>query len=238
MQYMGGKFRIRKPVSNYLNSIREYGQPYWEPFVGAAWILEQIDKKRLDYASDINPYLIAMWGALQDGWEPPVVVTEEEYLSIKENPRGYPPELVAFVGFGCSWGGKWFGGYARGAKGRNYALNARNSVIRQISKLTNVRFFAGDFFEVTTPERKMLIYCDPPYAATTGYDAVEGKWDVEKFWTKVRWLKEHGHTVVVSEYNAPDDFSCVLEIPTRTDMRSINGLNPRIEKLFRIKPNR
>lgn len=235
MQYMGGKFRIRKQVSSYLNSARRDGQPYWEPFVGAAWILGQISEKGSNYASDINPYLIAMWKALQNGWEPPVVITEEQYSSIKGNLKDYPPELVAFVGFGCSWGGKWFGGYARGAKGRNYAVNARNSVMRQLPKLVSARFFVGDFFEVAAPEREMLIYCDPPYAATTGYDVMEDVWDAGKFWARVCWLENLGHTVVVSEYNAPGGFSCVLEIPTRTDMRSVNGLDPRMEKLFRMK---
>ena len=235
MQYMGGKFRIRKQVASYLNSIREESQPYWEPFVGAAWILEQVNKKGPNYASDANPYLISMWKALQDGWEPPATITEEQYLSIRNGQRDYPPELVAFVGFGCSWGGKWFGGYARGKEGRNYALNAKNSVMRQIHNLTSVKFFVGNFLETFVPERKMLIYCDPPYATTTDYDAIEDEWDAKAFWDRVRWLEEHGHTVITSEYSAPEDAHCVLEIPTRTDMRSTNGQDPRIEKLFRIR---
>ena len=105
--------RIKKQVSGYLNLIRKPEQPYWEPFVGAAWILESVIGCGNKYASDANPYLVAMWKALQGGWVPPSTITESEYLVIKNTPDDHPPELVAFVGFGCSWGGKWFGGWGK-----------------------------------------------------------------------------------------------------------------------------
>lgn len=48
------------------------------------------------------------------------------------------------------------------------------------------------------------------------------------------WSKNND--VYISEYNAPDDFECVLEIPTRTDIRNKkNELDSRIERVFKYK---
>ncbi len=77
-----------------------------------------------------------------------------------------------------------------------------------------------------------MVYLDPPYANTTGYGAT-GSFDSGQFWSIVRKVSEE-HDVYVSEYTAPPDFKCVLEISTKTDLRSKNGVGePRIERLFK-----
>ena len=63
-------------------------------------------------ASDVNRPLITMYKALQDGWIPPSTVTEEMYAEYKGIQDAEDP-LTAFIGIGCSFSGKWFGGYAR-----------------------------------------------------------------------------------------------------------------------------
>ena len=40
--------------------------------------------------------------------------------------------LTGFVGFGCSFGGKWFGGYARNAGGTNYAAQSKRSLLKDM----------------------------------------------------------------------------------------------------------
>ena len=57
-----------------------------------------------------------MWKALQSGWEPPDIVTEAEYQYIKDH-KDEDPALAGFVGFGCTFGAKWFAGYARDKRG-------------------------------------------------------------------------------------------------------------------------
>lgn len=55
-----------------------------------------------------------------------------------------------------------------------------------------------------------------------------------EFWDKAReWSKKN--TVIISEYTAPDDFKCVLEIVTKTYSGNEKGgkLN-KIEKLFTL----
>ena len=79
-----------------------------------------------------------------------------------------------------------------------------------------------------------LIYCDPPYAGTTKFTGTPD-FDSEEFWEIMRqWSRNND--VYISEYNAPDDFECVLEMPTKTDIRNKdNQQDKRIEKLFRYK---
>lgn len=226
MRYFGGKARIGKGIADYLTSIRKDDQPYIEPFVGGGWIMYRMDGER--YGFDKHPYLIDMYQELQKGWIPPTELSEDEYNYIKEN-KDELSHLTGFVGFGCSFAGKWFGGYAR-SKGRNYCLNAHNSIMKKMDNMNGVQFECKDYRELS-PEGA-LIYCDPPYQGTTQYGDIVGDFDTGEFWDKVReWSKDN--TVVVSEYSAPDDFVEVWRRETKTDMRnSDNRQEQRVEKLF------
>jgi DNA adenine methylase len=182
------------------------------------------------YASDGCYELIEMWKALQNGWQPPRIVTEEMYQEAKAGK--FDPALTAFIGFGCSFGGKWFAGYARDPKSdRNYAANSENSIMKRLIDLRDVRFFFADYRR-PAPQAECLIYADPPYAGTTGYHAVDG-FNTGEFWQCVRNWATTGNKVIISEYAAPNDFACILEMPTRTDLESAGGgKDPRIERLF------
>ena len=76
--------------------------------------------------NDKHAYLIAMLRGVQNGYELPELITPDQYQLIKAD-KDWDPVLVGFVGFGCSFGGKWFGGYARNATGTNYALQSKRS---------------------------------------------------------------------------------------------------------------
>jgi DNA adenine methylase len=182
-----------------------------------------MDGKRA--AFDKHPKLIAMYQELQKGWLPPETLTREEYYQVKDNGADY---LQGFVGFGCSFSGKWWGGYAKDNTGRNYCLNARNSILKKMETMQDVKFAEADYKDIH-PEG-CLCYMDPPYENTTAYSF--GKFDTDEFWEVVReWSKVN--TVIVSEYAAPQDFTCVLSIPTKTDIRNKNNEHEsRIEKLF------
>lgn len=224
MQYLGGKSRTYKEICAFLESIRKPNQPFIEPFCGGCWVTQGMSGSR--YASDANEALIVLYKALQSGWVPPSDVSQELYNSYKAKQDLSDP-MTAFVGFGCSFGGKWFGGLAR-SKDRNYASNAKNSLLKQLPKIQQVKFKQQPYFDINVSG--CLIYCDPPYANTTGYGAV-GQFDSEEFWQYIReWSKTN--TVVVSEYTSPYDFVCVLSLETKTDMHTKSGKEVRIEKLF------
>lgn len=224
IRYFGGKSRIAKPIAEYLKSIRKEGQSYIEPFVGGGWVIALMDGKREAY--DKHEYLISMYKEIQKGWEPPTKLTKEEYEKAKKGEcEDY---LRGFIGFGCSFAGKWFGGFAHSSD-RNYCLNAHNSVMKKMKNMNDVKFNSSDYRDIK-PEGA-LIYCDPPYQGTTQYGLV-GNFDSEEFWETVReWSKNN--TVVVSEYNAPDDFEAVWVKEVKTDIRNKNNeKEERVEKLF------
>ena len=229
MQYFGGKQRISKQIVEVLNEYRKDNQPLVEPFVGGCNVISKMSGER--YCYDINEYLIEMYKAVQNGWTPPAIITEEEYDYIRNNKDKDKP-LTGFVGIGCSYSGKWFGGYARNKTGRNYCLNAHNSILKQLNEIRDIKFDCKDYKELEFDG--CLIYCDPPYKDTTKYPII-GEFNTEEFWNVMRnWSKNN--TVIISEYEAPYDFECIKEIHTKTDIRNSEGKREnRVERLFRFK---
>jgi DNA adenine methylase len=86
-------------------------------------------------------------------------------------------------------------------------------------------------YEDLTPviDGACCVYCDPPYAGTTGYGVA---FDTPKFWSTMRQWRERGAAVYVSEYAAPDDWTCVLEIGKHMSMRREGPCEARVERLF------
>jgi DNA adenine methylase len=230
MQYLGGKSKIRKPLSEFLESLRKPNQVYFEPFVGGGWVLQEMSGKRI--ASDGNIALIAMYQALQKGWVPPDFVSEETYKEAKNLELNDP--MVAFCGFGCSFAGKWFGCYARSEGERCYAARSQRSLLKQLPLIQDVHFESKLFNE--WKPKNALVYCDPPYANTTQYGAFNG-FDHDLFWQTMRDWINRGNTVVVSEYEAPDDFVCVKEFVSQMGLDSTSKGNreKRTERVFMHK---
>lgn len=224
MQYLGGKSRIGKNIADVINGLLRPNQSYVEPFIGSGWVLQYINKDRIRIASDIHPDLILMWKALQQGWIPPSTISEDEYNKLR---HADPSPLRGFTGFGCSFGGRWFGGYARGSIDRNYASNAKNSLLKKVPRIVSVDFSCQSYLECRP--HNSVVYCDPPYAGTTKYANCI---DYSLFWHVMEdWAKDN--TVVVSEYTCLSPaFMCVARYPTKLDIRSSKGREDRIECLF------
>ena len=75
-------------------------------------------------------------------------------------------------------------------------------------------------------------YGDPPYRGTTKiFNTV---FNSDEFWNIMRkWSKDN--IVVISEYQAPEDFECILKIDTHTSIRDKTGnVSSRVEKLFKL----
>jgi len=229
VQYFGGKQRVATELVVEIQRHRTGdSQLFFEPFLGGANIVTLISGRRA--AADANIDLITMYKALQQGWVPPSTLSAEEYALAKALPEGTTP-IKAFAGFGCSFAGKWFGGYAKSGV-RNYALNAKNSLEKKRSGLQGVALFAKKYNEFTPIGA--LVYCDPPYQGTTQYGAV-GEFNTAAFWDTMRqWAEQN--IVLVSEYAAPDNCEVVWEKHVITDIRGTEGKLPRVEKLFLVHP--
>lgn len=158
----------------------------------------------------------------------PESVSEDEYKFYKTAPDS---AMKGFVGFACSFAGKWFGGYARDPKTtRNYAKGSGNSLRTKAAGLGGVKFECRGYRDYS-PSGK-LIYCDPPYKGTT--KIFNTAFNSDEFWDVMRrWSLDN--IVVISEYEAPLDFTCVLEIETKTDIGGKDNKKiGRVEKLFRL----
>jgi len=234
MKYVGSKAKHAKEILSIVLKDRKPNQIYVEPFVGGFNIIDKVIGPRI--ANDSNIFLIALFRAVQNGWMPPDFVSEEEYREIKNNQTKYDPAMVGFVGFACSYAAKWFGGYARGknSKGewRNYALESKKFLLKQVPAIKDVIIKYGSYLDLIIPDNS-IVYCDPPYFGTTGY---KDKINYEIFWDWVREISKK-NTVYISEYNAPDDFICVWqkEITNSLDNIAENRNKIGIEKLFTLK---
>jgi DNA adenine methylase len=178
--------------------------------------------------NDKHEYLIEMLNGVKYGYDLPENITEEEYKYIREH-KDDDRILTGFVGFGCSFGGKWFGGYARNKTNTNYALQSKKSLLKDMATLTDAEFICMDYRDVELPEG-CVIYADPPYNGTTGYG--REKFNSDEFWEYMRKVSKE-HLVFISEQNAPDDFITIWEKPfTRTlDVNKSNQFKVT-EKLF------
>lgn len=228
MQYLGSKNKLSKELLEVFKDYLKEGHTYYEPFVGGANMIDKI-KGHKRIGSDYNSFLIAMWKALQNGWQPPENISKEEYKQIRANISKFDKELVCFVGYLCSFGGKWFGGYASNSKGDNYCARGKRVLLKQIENLKDVKFIWSDYKDLEL-EPNSFIYCDPPYENTTKY---KDEFDHKEFWQWVRDKTKDGHTILVSEYNAPNDFKCIWEKKVKTVLNKNNQNDFRLERLFK-----
>jgi DNA adenine methylase len=233
MRYIGSKARIVSDILPIILKDRKEGQLYVEPFAGSFTVVSKVTGNRL--ASDFNSYLIAMFKAVRDGWIPPESLSKEDYYKIRAHKEMFPDYLVGFVGFGCSFGARWFTTYAETEKGReDFCAGACHSLVHMAPLLKSIDIRCSSFEQLDIPDNS-IIYCDPPYAGTPVYCGA-GDWfgvSSSVFWDWVREKYRHGCQVFVSEYQAPPDFKCVWqkEIYQTLNMKSKMD-RKRIERLF------
>ena len=230
MQYMGGKSRISKQIAEVLNSAIDKNTPFVSLFCGSCAIESKVQAD-VKILNDKHPYLIAMWQALQNGWMPHDVVTKEEYYRVKAN-MDENPALTGFVGFGCSFGGKWWGGYAKDKRGDDYCGQAKRGLLKDLVGIQSATFTCLDYRDVEIPDGA-VVYCDPPYVNTTGYTV--GQFNTNEFWDYMRQLSKRCN-VYISEESAPDDFECIWsKEKVRTLEKNDNVGRVKVEKLFKYK---
>lgn len=223
MRYLGGKSRIGKQIAEVISQFNP--QWYDEPFCGCYSVGKHIQCKKRT-AGNINLDLIMLLGAIRDGWVPPDT-TEKDYIELRSSISS---PWRGFAGFGCSFYGKFFGGFARDAEGNNYADISRRSLLKLAPKIQGVEFR----WEKYQYHGADVVYCDPPYKGTTNYSC--GNFDHDQFWDWVR-ATSLSAVVLVSEYEAPEDFTAIWEKPVTTSMRGKDGNFKRTEKLFRLDTN-
>lgn len=231
MKYMGSKNRIAKHILPIILKDRKPNQWYVEPFVGGANMIDKVDGNRI--GADINHYVIALLEKLKQGWIPPDKISEKGFLEVKNNKDDYPDYLVGYIGTQLSFGSVWFSSFRKDNGGvRDYALEAKKCVLKQAEKLKGIIFYSKPYHELNIPTSS-IIYCDPPYKGTDKYRGFPSL-DHNKFWEWCRQMKKAGHTVFVSEFNAPEDFKCVWEMKINTTISEKKTGKNVTEKLFTL----
>lgn len=238
MKYMGSKARLAGSL--YYAICKDLGgrnkRPWVEPFAGGMNMISAIpaeDGPR--YAADVNEYLIAMFLAIQNGWVPPRSISREFYEECKKGL--HEKHVIGYVGFNCSYSGKWFGGFAGVVETqggiRDYQDEAWRHMEKQSSKLGDVFYCNASYDQIEIPENA-IVYCDPPYLGTTGY---RDDFDHAVFWNWVRNISET-HSVYVSEYSAPADFESIWSLTVKSSL-SANGKSggnkESKENLFKVR---
>jgi DNA adenine methylase len=175
-------------------------------------------------ASDANESVILFLNDVSRGiFVPPPDVTREEYYALKASPS--PSALQAFAGVIYSFNGIWFNNYAGSYAGAG--LKARNTfpgkTVKRLKPLSCVEFKHAMYHEYADHEG-CLFYMDPPYKKRREkyktFNGVPIPFDTDEFWEFTRKLSKK-NTVLVSEYEAPDDFECILEFPGRHGVEKV-----------------
>lgn len=237
----------RRLTEAILNDTNQRGD-YYEPFIGggsmAAHMGHHFDRA---HYSDLHGPLILMWQAAHAGFimhgDPghffPTDITKADYDYHKQHQPHSP--ATALIGFGSSFGGAGFrSGYIetdiKVKPGETYhhvalrgvAKKTKNLLARQTTTFTHCPY------EQVNPAPGAVIYCDPPYQGTTGYQT--GNFDHDAFWEWCRAQARRGCKVYVSEYNAPDDFTCIYEVTKRVTLNKGDNHKVAAERLYTYKP--
>jgi DNA adenine methylase len=230
MQYLGGKSRIAKDISAIINQYSK-DKMFVSLFCGTCSI-ESMVKSSGKIINDFHPYLIELLRAVQNGYEIPEIVTKEQYYEVKKN-QDLNKALTGFVGFGCSFGAKWWGGYASNKAGTNYAKQSKNSLMKKMAKLKDAKIYNEDYRNIEIPNNS-VVYCDPPYKDTTGYSN-SGSFSHDDFWEYMRKLSKN-NIVFISEIHAPDDFESIWEKSFKRVLdKNKDNIFTSVEKLFKLR---
>lgn len=227
MRYLGGKTQIAKDL---VSAIPQDGRYFWDAFCGSLAISCALSGPGM--VSDTSAPLIALYQAIDAGWDPPATLTKEEWQAAKALPDSNP--LKGFAGFGCSFRGLYFSGYAGGYVGpvsNPGAQAARQVLTRDVRKLAarGCCFKQIDFLSVE-PEPGLLLYLDPPYRNTSAY-AGTAPFDHDRFYGRVEAWARYG-PVYVSEYDFPLG-RVVWERSRAVKLKAGTGARA-VEKLYRV----
>ena len=224
MTYVGSKRRIKKYILPIILRSRSPDQHYVEPFVGGGNMIDGVEGPRI--GADSHEDIIVLHQAIQGGYIPPDEITETHYALLKASPYTFPEKT--FAGICCSFGAKWFGGYAR-YRGRNYAADGKRNLAKQAPSLAGVEFRHSRYQDLVIPDNS-IVYCDPPYQDTLKYH--KGI-DHDHFWEWCNTQVRMGHTVFVSEHSAPHNWVEVWSKEVGQPLKSGNDRKaPRKERLF------
>lgn len=236
MRYLGSKARIKKELIPIITEKLNGENEFVDAFMGGANIIDSVNYPK-KIGIELGKFTCAVWEKIQkDGtsWIPQAF-DEEEYYEVKSDYKNktdrYTYAMIGYVGNCLSFGSKWFGGFAHynSRKGEDHVREAYNGICKQASnfKFLNETKFINCSYDEYDYKPHSVIYCDPPYQSTIGY---ESPFNHQQFWDWVRKMSKQGHYVYVSEYSAPSDMTCIWRKGVKEQVGK--NVNHKVEKLF------
>lgn len=249
MWYMGGKFRQRRAIADALRPYIDGDTTYVEPFLGGAWSFSKVlEDLRPGHAvgADVNGSLIELWRkVVAEGvdWLPTSMEEVEANYHAYKAAQDMSDPLTAWYGCACSFGGKWYGGVARGRTTTGptgFEAQARSTERKAASMRAcpDLTLLCCSYEELEIPDGA-VVYCDPPYSG--GKTRIKAHrfddFDVDAYYDWVRGLSQRC-VVVCTTFDPPEDFE-VLHDWGDTRVTHFNGRDraerPTSERLVRWK---
>ena len=241
MKYVGSKNRISKFIVPYIQDCIDDNEivNYIEPFVGGFNVIDKIQcSKRI--GNDVDCLTIDLVKEAQSNTAfldtlPVPYPTKEEYYNIRDNAdnydKAYRAAILLFASYNSRVYGGCYGAFAKIKDGtiRNYFNEAKNNFLKQVPQLKDIETSCKDYKLLNIAVNSM-VYCDPPYASGIGYSS---NFNTEEFWEWVRKESKDSY-VLVSEYEAPDDFISIWSMDVKTHMNN-RGKLKKVEQLFTYK---
>lgn len=240
MVYRGSKKRIIKPLCEAIHLFINSRNPdvYVEPFVGGANVITEINHGK-KIGSDSNCDLVDFLKYLQHDpsmdWVPSTI-SREMYNEVRKDFRGerklFPRHMHLAMGWLGSFGGRFYdGGWGGGNDmDRDMYAERRANAKATAEKMGGIELRCCKFTDYNPNDYKnCLFYCDPPYHGTSGYNA---EFDYLEFCDWSRAMSER-NTILVSEYDMPDDFQVVFEVGIKNCVNSKRVKSKSVmERLF------
>ena len=231
MRYQGGKSRIASKLAAVIRKWLPNVEEVYDPFCGGGAMSLALAKAGFRVkASDIHEDLILMYQVVMTGDSEILKdVSKEEYAQLKASltcsgRRG-------FVGFGASFGGGWFTGYADRKIDKNHGVPCQESR-RSLQRLIGlpITFTRRDYQSIPS---LAAAYCDPPYRGTKPYPG-QTPFDHNAFWD---WVENRRGPTFISEIEAPDTAQCIWQQDYKGQANNSNNSSlvayrTRTERLF------
>jgi site-specific DNA-adenine methylase len=254
MRYMGGKNRTGTHIADFLVRLMDrVGLPRIEDrCCGSLAVSKALYDRNVfvAYACDICEPLIRCFEKLRDGvWTPPDYIDDKEYDRLAKMWRSSAPyglrrlrdptdPMVAFAGFFASYAGKFFTGlcpddlrFPEGSAARHASVASARDLRALRPMLRMIEIAVADCF-ANLPRDPAILYFDPPYAGTEVY-AAGPPFDSVVFWRIAAEISDK-HAVVVSEFEAPDDWILAAKIKSGSRGLIERGVGAYAEKSERL----
>lgn len=230
MRYMGGKAKIARRLVDAILADTDTRAIWFEPFVGGANItIHAAPHFTTSICTDTHPDLILMWQHVTAGGMLPPTVTRERYRELR---HAEPSWERGYIGFGASFGGKWFGGYAVSNRDGEEWRRSERVINRQAAILAKAgtQFRHAPFGDITPPPGA-VVYCDPPYRSTTGYTT--GAFDHDAFYKTLQEWAPDRH-VYLSGYDIDIPARLVWSTERYVTVNGATNTRRVVENLYRI----